>query len=212
MRSDARRNRERVIEAARSCFATQGLDAQMDDIARCAGVGVGTIYRHFPAKEDLLAALANEHFADLERFAREALEEPDPWTALRTFMQRSARRQAENRAIAEVMATQRDAMRAAAMGNAGLWEALEELVGRGQAAGVLRSDVVVRDIPMLICSAGRAMRQDLDGPPTDPDRFLAIVLDGLRAADVPALPDWDPEIEAAFEPGVSASRARSHGR
>src|SRR5688572_8998212 len=78
-RADARRNRERVLRAARECFARAGLDAQMDDIARCAGVGVGTVYRHFPTKEALAAALAADHFQLLVERAREALGQDDAW-------------------------------------------------------------------------------------------------------------------------------------
>ncbi len=77
LRADARRNREAVIEAAKKLFADQGLDAQIPDVARAAKVGVGTVYRHFPAKDDLIAALAEERFRRLAERAREALAEPD---------------------------------------------------------------------------------------------------------------------------------------
>jgi AcrR family transcriptional regulator len=76
-RADARRNRERVLSAARAQFAANGLEAQIDDIARAADVGVGTVYRHFPTKEALLEALAADRFIRLAEWAREALEAPD---------------------------------------------------------------------------------------------------------------------------------------
>ena len=81
LRADARRNRERVIAAARAVFAEHGRDAQMDDVARRAGVGVGTVYRHFPTKEALLVALALDAFERVVAEARRALENPDPWEA-----------------------------------------------------------------------------------------------------------------------------------
>jgi AcrR family transcriptional regulator len=86
LRADARRNRERVLDAARDCFARHGLDAQMDDIARAAKVGVGTVYRHFPTKEALAEAIAADHFDHLAASAREALENPDPWEGFSAFL------------------------------------------------------------------------------------------------------------------------------
>src|SRR5256714_3971985 len=78
-RADARRNRKRVLEAARRCMARKGLDAQIEEIARAAGVGVGTVYRHFPTKEHLVEALAMARFERLAELAREALATEDPW-------------------------------------------------------------------------------------------------------------------------------------
>src|SRR5512132_1869501 len=79
LRADARRNREAVIAAAKQLFADQGLDAQMPDVAKAAKVGVGTVYRHFPTKDDLIAALVAERFERLAQKAREGLEAEDPW-------------------------------------------------------------------------------------------------------------------------------------
>src|SRR5262245_34209751 len=79
--ADARRNREAIVKAARKVFSTQGQDAQMDDIARRAKVGVGTVYRHFPTKEALLEELVRESFRELADMWLEALERPDPWDA-----------------------------------------------------------------------------------------------------------------------------------
>ena len=115
-RADARRNRARVLEAARTCFGESGLEAQVDEIARCAGVGVGTVYRHFPTKEALYEALASDHFLRLAATAREALGGADSWEAFSGFMRRAAELQASDRALAEVMAAQPEVMRDAARG------------------------------------------------------------------------------------------------
>src|SRR5437764_14546712 len=79
LRADARRNRDAVLAAAKKLFADQGLDAQMPDVARAANVGVGTVYRHFATKDDLIAALVADRFERLAEKAREGLEAPDPW-------------------------------------------------------------------------------------------------------------------------------------
>ena len=84
LRADARRNQEAVIEAAKKLFADQGLDAQMPDVAKAAKVGVGTVYRHFPTKDDLIAALAAKRFERLAEKAREGIEADDPWRAFAT--------------------------------------------------------------------------------------------------------------------------------
>src|SRR3954470_9350345 len=100
-RADARRNRERVIHAARTCMAREGLDAGMEEIARAAGVGVGTVYRHFATKDDLVEALAEERFERLEQLAREGLAQEHPGKAVRGFNRASAQDQSEDRALSE---------------------------------------------------------------------------------------------------------------
>src|SRR5918998_52112 len=103
LRADARRNRERVLAAAREHFSENGIDVHMEQIARGAGVGVGTVYRHFPAKEDLLQALADERFARFAELTRAGLEDPDPWNGFCELMRESARIVAEDRGLSEAM-------------------------------------------------------------------------------------------------------------
>src|SRR5207244_4846011 len=95
LRADARRNREAVIAAAKKLFADQGLDAQMPDVARSANVGVGTVYRHFPTKQDLIAELVAERFERLAQKTREALESEDAWEGVADFIRFSAQIQAD---------------------------------------------------------------------------------------------------------------------
>lgn len=188
-RADARRNRERVLAAAKGCFAEHGLDAQMDEIARAAEVGVGTVYRHFPTKQALAEAIAADHFDRLAASAREALEDPDPWAGFSGFLRRSAQVQAGDRALAEVMAADPEVMCDAASRRPDLHEALAELVRRAQDAGSLRRDLVPADVPMLICGVGRATLAGSTGPTMSTRRYLEIVLDGLRAPGGGELPD-----------------------
>src|SRR3954454_7032408 len=109
-RADARRNRERVVEAARRCMARDGLNAGIEDIARTAGVGVGTVYRHFPNKDELVDALAEERFERLRDLANEALAMEDPWEAFETFVRASARIQTDDRALSEVLTSRPETM------------------------------------------------------------------------------------------------------
>ena len=104
-RADARRNREKVLEAARAVFSEQGRDAQMDDVARRAGVGVGTVYRHFPTKEALIEALMVAAFETIAAAAEEALEIEDPWEAFASVCWRGAETMAADRALSEVFAS-----------------------------------------------------------------------------------------------------------
>jgi AcrR family transcriptional regulator len=189
LRSDARRNREKIVTAARRIVAEQGEAAQIDDVARMAGVGVGTVYRHFPTKEALAEAIAADHFDRLAARAREALENPDPWEGFSAFLRRSGQQQAGDRALSEVMAAEPELMCDAANRRPDLHEALAELVHRAQDAGKLRPDLVPADVPMLICGVGRATLAGSKGPTMSPRRYLEIVLDGLRAPGSGELPD-----------------------
>jgi AcrR family transcriptional regulator len=180
LRADARRNRAKVVLAARKVFSEQGRDAQMDDVARAAGVGVGTVYRHFPTKEALIGALMVDAFESIADAAQAALEIEDPWDAFSGVLWHGARIMASDRALSEVFATLPAGQAGPGPTMGRLLEATTELVRRGQAAGVLREDMLVDDIPMLMCGIGSATRKEhcCQEPWR---RHLSIVLDGLRA-------------------------------
>lgn len=182
LRADARRNRERILAAARDAFAEYGGAAQIDDVARRAEVGVGTVYRHFPTKDDLLMALAAEHFATLAGLARAALaEQPDGWEAFAGFLRAAAAHQASDKSVFDVLTATPQAGRSRAARDEGLWDAVGELVNRAQAAGALRADILPDDIPMLMCAVGEADRVGPPGSQPVWPRMLALILDGLRA-------------------------------
>ena len=187
LRADARRNRQAVIAAAKKLFADQGLDAQMPDVAKAAKVGVGTVYRHFPTKDDLIAALVAERFQRLAEKARECLEMRGAWEGLAEFIRFSAQIQADDRGLCEVMGSRPEVMDAAARA-AGLRELCERLVKRAQRAGELRRDLAWEDIPMIACGLGR-ITQATAGPATGRwPRLVEIILDGLRAPGSGKLP------------------------
>jgi AcrR family transcriptional regulator len=186
LRADARRNREKVLAAAREAFAEHGRDAQMDDVARRAEVGVGTVYRHFPTKEALFVALLEDTFARIADRARLALEREDAWEAFTELMWDAGESLAGDRALAEAM--QADLSIEPCPGQRELGEITTELMARAQAAGTMRPDAVVDDIPMVMCGIGSAtVRKHACAAAWR--RHLAIVLDGLRArSDLAPLP------------------------
>jgi AcrR family transcriptional regulator len=187
LRADARRNRQAVIAAAKKLFADQGLDAQMPDVAKAAKVGVGTVYRHFPTKDDLIAALVAERFRRLAEKARECLEMRDEWEGLADFIRFSAQIQADDRGLCEVMGSRPEVMDAAARA-AGLRDLCERLVEQAQRSGELRRDLTWEDIPMIACGLGR-ITQATAGPATGRwPRLVEIILDGLRAPGSGKLP------------------------
>jgi AcrR family transcriptional regulator len=186
LRADARRNQERVLAAARECFAQTGCSAQMEDIAGRAGVGVGTVYRHFPNKEAVIQALVDEYFADLGARAQAALEIEDPWEAFSSYIWGAADMLGENRGLGEVTASGQ--MREGAE-RSPFFEAVGELITRAQRAGVMRDDVTIEDVPMIMCSIGRVQQLDAGMAASNWRRHLSIMLDGLRTGERSPLPN-----------------------
>jgi AcrR family transcriptional regulator len=187
LRADARRNREAVVAAAKRLFADEGLDAQMPDVAKVARVGVGTVYRHFPTKEDLIAVLVAQRFERLAEKAREGLEAEDAWQGICEFIRFSAQIQADDRGLCEVMGSRPDLMEAAAL-EVGLPELCDRLVKRAQRSGDLRRDLVWEDIPMIACGLGRITQADVGPARGRWPRLVEIILDGLLAPGSGKLP------------------------
>ena len=187
LRADARRNREAVIAAAKRLFADEGLEAQMPDVAKVARVGVGTVYRHFPTKEDLIAVLVAQRFERLAEKAREGLEAEDAWQGICEFIRFSAQIQADDRGLCEVMGSRPDLMEAAAL-EVGLPELCDRLVKRAQRSGDLRQDLAWEDIPMIACGLGRITQADVGPAKGRWPRLVEIILDGLRAPGSAKLP------------------------
>jgi AcrR family transcriptional regulator len=182
LRADAARNREKIVAAARETFAEAGLTAQMDDIAARAGVGVGTLYRHFPTKDALVQALVLDHFARFTELGREALarEDADAWTAFSDFMWQCAERHEEDRALNEVLSSQPAELPRQCAFDTGLAEVTSELMRRAQDAGAVRRDALPTDVPLLMCGLGAVLQSRWGEDAWR--RYLTIGLDGLRAS------------------------------
>jgi AcrR family transcriptional regulator len=191
MRSDARRNRERVLVAAEDVFSEMGLRAQIDEVARRAGVGVGTVCRHFPTKQALVEAVLEAMYASLLADARRALRQSDPGAAFHTFFFALSEFQARHRALAEHMATEIDLPVSAQSVRDALRSAIGELVSRAQDAGAIRPDIGPADVAMLFSGVAHATALAGDLQPMLRERYVALILDGLRpleASDLPGQP------------------------
>jgi AcrR family transcriptional regulator len=181
-RSDARRNYDRLVAAAGEAFAEHGSQASLDDIARRAGVGPGTLYRHFPAREDLIAAALQDRVEALCEQARGLRDIESPVAALGIWLRALIEHSTTYRGlaaslIARQLATQADAT---ASSHAALRAAGMALVSRAQQAGQIRADIDATAILRLVNAIAWASEQSPDGPDYR-ERHLQIVLDGLRA-------------------------------
>lgn len=192
LRADARRNRERVLAAARAVFARRGLDAGVDEIARQAGVGVGTLYRRFPAKDDLVLAIVEDGLEVMLEGLQVAATLEDPWEGVETAMLAMAESMAADRGFVDAVHEHLLTLPLFLSLRERLLGAWEPLVARGRAAGVLRDDVEPLDLVLLARGVVRMApdRDDLDACLWR--RYMAIVLDGLRTPCAGHLPVGPP--------------------
>jgi AcrR family transcriptional regulator len=179
LRVDAARNRERVLAVARKLLASGDSSLQMNQIARSAGVGVGTVYRHFPTRQDLLEALANEHLEALLDQARKAEESDDPRAGLQRLLRAVLELQLADVGLAEVLNTPQDAHSRTSQLKARFIAATERVLGRAQRAGVVRDDIGAADIQRLMCGVEHAARIGANSRVLG-ERYLTILLDGLH--------------------------------
>lgn len=180
LRRDAERNRQRILEAARELFAERGLGVSLDEIARHAGVGVGTVYRRFPDKEQLIDALFEARLGEILAAATDSLAMPDPWEALAHFLERSLELQVEDRALKELLLGTSTAHARIERGRQQIQPVVEAVLDRAQHAGVVREDLTVADLLMLQHAIGEAAEYTREVAPEVWRRIMVIALDGLR--------------------------------
>lgn len=195
LRADAERNRRRLLDAARVVFAEQGPDASVAEIRQRAGVGQGTVFRHFATKERLLAAIVLEGVEEMAAIGDTLLDADDPGEGLLEFMRTSARMDAEDRCLGEAMclAARTDGEVRAAQ--ARLIEIVGTLLRRAQDAGAVRSDVTAEDIIFLRTAACRATVEMREVAPELWRRYLDVIFDGLRPAAARPLSHDAPTLE-----------------
>jgi AcrR family transcriptional regulator len=169
LRADARRNLERVLDAATEVFAASGPDASVDEIAKRAGVGHATVFRRFPTKADLMYAVVERHVAELRALADEALASADPGEAFFDFIRRAAELGMTLPGLQKCVVECGEKP-----GAAELEQRVGKIVARAQRAGALRRDLKPEDVGALIRAALFA------APPGQWRRYLDVVLEGLR--------------------------------
>jgi AcrR family transcriptional regulator len=175
-RADARRNYEKVLAAAREAFAEGGESTALEEIARRAGVGIGTLYRHFPTRQALVEALYLDEVEEICRSAAE-LEGADPWEALNVWFERFIAYVATKRALASELLNYLDADASLFKASrASLFAAGEPLLVRAQEAGVVRQDVTIAEVIQMVMGIAKIPAAD----PSQTERILRIALDGLR--------------------------------
>ena len=177
LRGDAERNRAGLLAAARTLFAERGDEVHMSEVAAAAGVGVGTLYRHFPTRQALVEAIAAERFAGILEFARErCLPEPDTHAALRLFLTHVAEVHEQGRDLSGVIEAAFGDTEPRGTLAADLLAVGDMLLRRGQADGTVKPDVTVQDLYMIVGAAAFVSRNAVG----DWGRFIDIALDGLR--------------------------------
>jgi len=212
LRRDAERNRQRILEAASVVFAERGLRGSHDDIARAAGVGVGTVYRRFPDKEQLIDALFEARVEEIAEIARAAVADPDPWDALVGFLIRSQELQNADRGLNEiVLGGARGAARATAA-RSRIAPLVAQVLQRAKDADVVRADIELSDLPLIQLAIGTVAEASRDVAPNAWRRTMTLVLDGLQAAhatgELPA-PALDPEQIDVVTMSYATPRRRS---
>jgi AcrR family transcriptional regulator len=181
LRRDAERNRQRVLAAARELFAERGLEVTLDDVARRAGLGVGTVYRRYPSRDALVLALFSEQLDALLTLAGECLRAENSWDGLVRFLEDFACRHGSDRAMRELLFTASGQRPDFSRIREELVPLADELVARAQRDGHLRADLKGTDLPQIELMISSVAEYTRDVDPEVWRRYLTLLLDGLRA-------------------------------
>lgn len=181
LRADAARNRERILVAAGEVFAERGLEATLDDIAHHAGLGVGTVYRRFPGKEELIEALFEQAIHEVVVLAEKAEAMGDSWEGLVWFLERATEMQAEDLGLRDVVLHSGHGRERVALARDNIVPVVTRMVERAQKDGHLRKDFEPTDVPIIELMLSSVSAYTNSAAPDLWRRYLAIVLDGLAA-------------------------------
>ncbi|QDY11267.1 TetR family transcriptional regulator [Micromonospora sp. HM134] len=190
LRADAARNRELLLAAAADEFAERGLDASVADIARRAGVGKGTVFRHFATKDDLIAAIVLDRIHALNTVGDRLLDAADPGAALLEFLTVAAhqRQQRDLSFLQEAGELNAEVTQVRSQ----MFDTVHTLVDRAREHGAVRADVTGTDVILLMCAPNYVTSYVPDAPPDLWQRYLAIIFDGLRPEGAHPLPHPPP--------------------
>jgi len=181
LRADAARNRTRILEAAREAFAENGLDASLEQVARDAGVAIGTLYRHFARREDLVRAIFEDKLDAFRRLADEAMAAEDPWEGFCSFLEQVCAIQADDVGMCDVLATNLPASEDLSGALERVDEVIEDLLAHARLAGVLRADFTIDDVRYVLIANGGLVQGTRHTDPQAWRRHLSLVLDAARA-------------------------------
>lgn len=182
LRSDAERNRQRLLEVAQDVFAKEGLAVPIDDIARRAGLGVGTLYRHFPTKEALFEAIVVGRMERLAELAKAGARAPDPGGAFFGFLSQMVEEGLAKKDFLTALAGSAVDLKQISAAKLQMKKAVAVLVERAQKARVVRADVGAGDVLTLVMGTVGAADRHGAGP-TERKRLLLVIFDGLRVRD-----------------------------
>lgn len=209
LRADAQRNRLAVLDAARSLFARQGVEGSLEEIAHRAGVGIGTLYRHFPrGREQLVAETMVDQVARYVAAAEAALHDRDPWAGFVGFVEQICAMQADDRGLGDLLAMTLPADERVEELRAQANELATRLIERAKAAGRLRADFVDEDLALLLIANGAILHVTSDDAPGASRRMVGLFLDAVRArGPTSELPDA-PTAEAMRQAMLRLARRR----
>jgi AcrR family transcriptional regulator len=181
LRRDAQANRARILESASEVFAREGIDAPLDEIARCAGVGAGTLYRHFADRDHLLDALFEDRVRRFDELMTEACDAEDAWAGLVGLLETSFALQAADRGLKEILVARARGAGHLPKPSDETIAAISALLERAKAQGALRSDVTLTDMPLISAAIHGVIDLTSSVAPDAWRRILQILLDGMRA-------------------------------
>ncbi len=182
LRRDAERNRQRILAAAAEVFTQRGLEVSLDEVARHAGVGIGTVYRRFTDKEELVRTLFTERIDELAAIAERALEVPDPWEGLVSFLDEWASALTGDLGLRDLLMFATHAQDRASYARRTFAPLVTALVDRAKASGQARADLCPTDIPFIALMLSAAAEYAHESRPEIWRRYLTLLIDGMHAS------------------------------
>ena len=208
LRRDAREHREKLLSAAQREFAVRGADASLEKIARDAGVAIGTLYRHFPTRLDLLMAAFKPRLQDFLDGATKALEMDDPWEGFAYYLENLFRVQAGDRGFNDFLSRRFTDNTETERIHDQMCLQIEDVLARAQEAGVARPDITQADIVNLIWSNGRIIDATSATAPNAWRRYLYLMLDAYRAERAHPLPEPPMTDQQLYDAMVHLSKGK----
>jgi AcrR family transcriptional regulator len=188
LRADAERNRQRLLQAAREVFADQGLDASSKEIARRAGVGIATLYRRFPTRQDLLVATFGPKLAAYTEAIDRALKESDPWRGFCDYLTAITSMQQGDRGFRDILTQAFPNARELRAQRDRVYHGVAELIEKAKATGRLREDFVAEDVPLLLMANAGVVAATAEHAPESSDRLVGYLLQAFASAAASELP------------------------